>query len=113
MCLGTKDELFKELLISDLKYVVVASVIIFVIVCCYTSSVLVTAVSFGALTLSLGVSYFLYKSAFRISYFPFMNMLVTIIVLGKLAMLVLVLFLGDKLLWLRVIEFQVSVRTEL
>lgn len=61
----------------------IGSIIVFLIVLSYTKSFSVTAISFLVLILSLGVSYFLYKAVFGIPYFPFMNMLVTIIVMGK------------------------------
>ncbi|CAG7835319.1 unnamed protein product [Allacma fusca] len=79
---GSKQEVFSHLLISDMKFVVVASVLIFFMICFFVRSIFITIISFGALTLSLGVSYFLYNSVFCIPYFPFMNMLVAIITLG-------------------------------
>ncbi|XP_035704640.1 protein dispatched homolog 1 isoform X3 [Folsomia candida] len=79
---GDKDLVFKRYLISDLQYVVAGSAIIFLILVGYTKSISVSLISFLVLVLSLGISYFLYTAIFRIPYFPFMNMLVSIIVMG-------------------------------
>lgn len=81
--LGGKDSTFRNYLVSDLQYMVIASMIIFFIVCNYTKSILVSFVSFSVLTLSMGNAYFVYCAIFQVPYFPFMNMLVTIIVMGK------------------------------
>lgn len=81
--IGDKDLVFKRYLISDLQYVVAGSAIIFLILVGYTKSISVSLISFLVLVLSLGISYFLYTAIFRIPYFPFMNMLVSIIVMGK------------------------------
>jgi len=80
---GGKNALFESYLVSDLQYVGLASVIIFFTVLTFTKSFFVTVISFGILLLSLGTSYYFYKTLFSIEYFPFMNMLVTIILLGK------------------------------
>lgn len=61
----------------------IASVIIFAVVCFYTKSIFVTLISFGILTLSMGNAYFFYSAVLKVPYFPFMNMLVTIIVMGE------------------------------
>jgi len=81
--LGDKDWTFKKYLVSDLQYVLMGSIVIFTINWAYTKSLCVTFISFTVLIMSLGISYFLYCAVFQIPFFPFMNMLVTIIVMGE------------------------------
>ncbi|KAK8775859.1 hypothetical protein V5799_030794, partial [Amblyomma americanum] len=75
MELGLKHTLFDEYLVHDTVYVALAGVTVLAAMWAYTQSFLVTAVTCLAVIFSLGTAYFLYTTVFRISFFPFMNIL--------------------------------------
>jgi hypothetical protein len=58
---------------------------IFVLVCMwmYTGSLFVTIMTVFAITFSLGISYFMYTLVFELRFFPFMNLLASIVAVGK------------------------------
>jgi hypothetical protein len=57
----------------------------FVLVCMwlYTGSLFVTIMTIIAITFSLGISYFMYTLVFELHFFPFMNLLASIVAVGK------------------------------
>lgn len=57
----------------------------FVLVCMwlYTGSLFVTIMTVIAVAFSLGMSYFMYSVIFELHFFPFMNLLATIVAVGK------------------------------
>ncbi|KAL3225313.1 hypothetical protein MRX96_049257, partial [Rhipicephalus microplus] len=82
MELGLKHALFDEYLLHDTVYVALAGVTVLAAMWAYTQSFLVTAVTCMAVVFSLGTAYFLYTTVFRISFFPFMNVLTLTIAIG-------------------------------
>ncbi|XP_050046962.1 protein dispatched homolog 1 isoform X2 [Dermacentor andersoni] len=82
MELGLKHALFDEYLLHDTVYVALAGVTVLAAMWAYTQSFLVTAVTCLAVIFSLGTAYFLYTTVFRISFFPFMNILTLTIAIG-------------------------------
>lgn len=84
MDLGLKNALFDECLISDGWLVVLSGLFVVVCMCFYTSSVFITLMTIVAILFSLGVSYFIYMFVFKLTFFPFMNILAVIVIVGEL-----------------------------
>lgn len=83
MDLGLKNALFDECLISDGWLVLLSGLFVVVCMCVYTSSLFITFMTLVAIVFSLGVSYFIYVFIFRLTFFPFMNILGVIVIMGK------------------------------
>lgn len=83
MDLGLKNALFDECLISDGWLVLLSGLFVVVCMIFYTSSVFITAMTLVAIVFSLGVSYFIYKFIFKLTFFPFMNILAVIVIIGE------------------------------
>ncbi|NXN08143.1 DISP2 protein, partial [Indicator maculatus] len=79
MDLGLKQKLFQHYLLLDTKYPVLAILAIFLGISIYLRSVFITLMVLLAFVSSLTISYFLYKVAFRFTYFPFINLTAVII----------------------------------
>uniref|UniRef100_A0A8C2TSK8 Dispatched RND transporter family member 2 n=1 Tax=Coturnix japonica TaxID=93934 RepID=A0A8C2TSK8_COTJA len=79
MDLGLKQKLFQHYLLLDTKYPVLAILAIFLSVSFYLRSVFITLMVLLTVVSSLMISYFLYKVAFRFTYFPFVNLTAVII----------------------------------
>ncbi|KAH7948639.1 hypothetical protein HPB51_028432 [Rhipicephalus microplus] len=82
MEMGLKHALFDEYLLHDTVYVALAGVTVLAAMWAYTQCFLVTAFTCMAVDFSLGTAYFLYTTVFRISFFPFMNVLTLTIAIG-------------------------------
>ena len=83
--LGLKHTLFSESLISDLILILIASLIIFGSLLLYTQSLLLTVTALLTNLASLASAYFIYTTIFGIEFFPFLNLLSVIILIGKKA----------------------------
>ncbi|KAG7465619.1 hypothetical protein MATL_G00155380 [Megalops atlanticus] len=82
MDLGIKRTLFKYYLARDSVYPVLAVVMLFLTVALYLRSFFLSAVSLAATMGALLTSYFFYKVAFRLAFFPFLNFAAVLILLG-------------------------------
>ncbi|XP_050681671.1 protein dispatched [Leptidea sinapis] len=82
MQLGLKNALFDLWVIRDTWLMGVGGVFVFLCVWIYTKSLLLTILLFAAIIYSLGVAYFLYVYVFLLEFFPFMNLLVVVVVIG-------------------------------
>ncbi|XP_039597614.1 protein dispatched homolog 2 [Polypterus senegalus] len=85
MDLGIKQRLFHYYLARDSVYPVLAAVTLFFVKAFYIRSVFLSAMSTAAALGSLMAAYFFYKIAFGLSFFPFLNLAVTLILLGSCA----------------------------
>ncbi|KAL2099108.1 hypothetical protein ACEWY4_005588 [Coilia grayii] len=85
MDLGIKQTLFKYYLIRDSAYPVLAVLVLFFTMALYTRSLFLSALSLLAITSSLLTSYFFYKVAFRIVFFPFLNLSAVLVLFGSCA----------------------------
>ncbi|NXF79741.1 DISP2 protein, partial [Sclerurus mexicanus] len=83
MDLGLKQKLFHHYLLLDTKYPVLAILAIFLSISFYLRSIFITLMVLLSVVSSLMISYFLYKVAFRFTYFPFVN-LTAVIVLSSI-----------------------------
>lgn len=82
--MGLKSALFDELLFHDGWLIGLGAMCIFYCILIYTNSILITLSTVVANILSIGVAYFIYQVVFQLPYFPFMNLLAIIIIVGKL-----------------------------
>lgn len=82
MDMGLKEALFDTLLIQDSKLVVLAFCSIAFVLWIYSGSFLVVIMTCLNLLSSAGSAYILYHFAFRISFFPFMNLMTVIIMVA-------------------------------
>lgn len=81
--MGIKNALFDECLLSDGWLVGLGGLFIFICMWIYTASIFVTIMTVIAVVFSLGISYFVYSIMFKVTFFPFMNLLAVIVVVGK------------------------------
>jgi len=82
MDMGIKNALFDECLLSDAWLVGLGGLFVIICMWLYTSSFFVTINTVIAIVLSLGMSYFIYIIIFKLKFFPFMNLLVLIVIVG-------------------------------
>ncbi|XP_071760357.2 protein dispatched homolog 2 [Centroberyx gerrardi] len=83
MDLGIKQTLFKYYLARDSVYPVLAVVSLLFTMALYLQSLFIAALSVIAITGSLLTSYFFYKVAFRLTFFPLFNLSAALILLGS------------------------------
>lgn len=83
MDFGIKQTLFRYYLARDSAYPVLAVVSLLFSMALYLQSPFIVALSVLAITGSLLTSYFLYKVVFRLSFFPLVNLIAAIILLGS------------------------------
>ncbi|CAJ1073560.1 protein dispatched homolog 2 [Xyrichtys novacula] len=83
MDFGIKQMLFKHYLARDSIYPVLAVVSLLVTMSLYLHSLFIVALSVIAITGSLLTSYFFYKVAFRLTFFPLVNLSAALILLGS------------------------------
>ncbi|XP_069008378.1 protein dispatched homolog 2 [Embiotoca jacksoni] len=82
---GIKQTLFKYYLARDSVYPVLAVVSLLFTMALYLHSFFIVALSVVAITGSLLTSYFFYKVAFRLTFFPMVNLSAALILLGSCA----------------------------
>lgn len=82
MDMGIKNALFDECLLTDAWLVGLGGIFVLISMWMYTSSLFVTVNTVIAIALSLGLSYFTYVIVFELKFFPFMNLLVLIVIVG-------------------------------
>lgn len=83
MDMGLKNALFDQCLIGDGWLIALGGLFIVVSMWLYTSSILVTLMTVVAILFSLGIAYFIYTIVFNLEFFPFMNLLAVIVVVGE------------------------------
>ncbi|XP_037602638.1 protein dispatched homolog 2 [Sebastes umbrosus] len=83
MDFGIKQKLFKYYLARDSIYPVLAVVSLLFTMALYLHSLFIVALSVIAITGSLLTSYFFYKVAFRLTFFPLVNLSAALILLGS------------------------------
>ncbi|XP_056333565.1 protein dispatched homolog 2 [Danio aesculapii] len=81
--LGIKQKLFKYYLARDSIYPVLAALALLITMGLYLKSLFIAAMSLVAVILSLSTSYFLYKVAFRLTFFPLLNLAAVFVLLGS------------------------------
>lgn len=81
--MGLKNALFDELLFYDGWLIGLGAMCILYCILIYTNSILITFSTVVANVLSIGVAYFVYQVILQLPYFPFMNLLAIIIIVGN------------------------------
>ncbi|XP_013381836.1 protein dispatched homolog 1 isoform X1 [Lingula anatina] len=79
---GIKYAMFDNYLVTDTLYLGLASLVIFLVLWLYTSSIFITFMTLITIIITLLISYFIYTIVFDIQFFPFMNLLTVVILLG-------------------------------
>ncbi len=82
MNFGIKHNLFDHYLAADMLWFLIAVSIIFIFMWLYTASLFITTMAIINVIFTLEVAYFLYTYVFGIKFFPFMNVLAVVIVIG-------------------------------
>ncbi|XP_039441963.1 protein dispatched [Culex pipiens pallens] len=82
MDMGLKFALFDECLLRDGWLVGLGGIFVVISMWLYTKSLFVTLMTVVAVIFSLGIAYFIYTLIFELSFFPFMNLLAVIVVVG-------------------------------
>ncbi|XP_072020226.1 protein dispatched homolog 1-like [Amphiura filiformis] len=77
-----KFDLFRQYLNSDTKYIASGVAVAVVIIMWYTGSLFITAMTILNIGMSFTVAYFLYKVVFQLSFFPFVNILTLVLLIG-------------------------------
>ncbi|XP_075049378.1 protein dispatched homolog 2 isoform X1 [Mixophyes fleayi] len=83
MDLGLKQKLFQHYLVLDTVYPVLAIIAIFLSISFYLRSFFITFMVLMSVVGSLMISFFFYKLVFRMTFFPFVN-LVAVIILSSI-----------------------------
>lgn len=81
--MGLKNALFDELLIRDGWLIGLGAMFILYCILIYTNSIIITLSTVFANIFAITLAYFVYQFVFQIPYFPFMNFLAVIIIVGK------------------------------
>ncbi|XP_038210665.1 protein dispatched [Zerene cesonia] len=82
MDFGLRNALFDLWIIQDTWLIGLGGLFVLIGVWIYTKSLLLTILLFIAIAYSLGVAYFLYIYVFSLEFFPFMNLLVIVVLIG-------------------------------
>ncbi|XP_061700343.1 protein dispatched homolog 2 [Syngnathoides biaculeatus] len=90
MDLGIKQTLFKYYLARDSVFPILAIICLLITMALYLHSIFMVALSVVAISVSLLTSYFLYKVAFRLTFFPLVNLSAALILLGSCSNQVLI-----------------------
>jgi len=80
--LGIKMALYGDYLVGDSKFVVLAACLACFLCLAYSGSIFYGASVAFSLVFSLGISFFLYSLVFQIHFFPFINLLVIVLLVG-------------------------------
>ncbi|XP_031628158.1 protein dispatched [Contarinia nasturtii] len=81
--MGLKNELFDDLLFSNGCWLIgLGAICVLKCILIYTNSILITISTVIANVLSVGVAYFVYQVVLQLPYFPFMNLLAIIVIVG-------------------------------
>lgn len=83
MDLGLENELFNEYLVSDGWLISLGGLIVMTSMWMYTTSVFVTVMTSIAVIFSIGLAYFVYTLLLEMTFFPYMNLLVVVVMIGK------------------------------
>ncbi|KRT82474.1 Hedgehog receptor [Oryctes borbonicus] len=79
---GIKSALFDEYLIRDTWLMSFGGLFVLLCMWLYTGSLFLTVMTIIAIVFSLGISYFTYTLVFELHFFPFMNLLTTVVAVG-------------------------------
>ena len=78
----SKASLFSDYLIQDLMYFGIAMLLIIIIMCFYLRSLTITIATVLNVIFSFLLAYFIYHVVFRLTFFPFMNVLSALVLIA-------------------------------
>lgn len=79
---GLKEALFNEYMVHDVLLLSFGAAVVCTFMWWYTASIFLTLMAIISVVLSLAVAYFVYTFVFELDFFPFMNLLAAVIVVG-------------------------------
>lgn len=79
---GIKQDVFDRYLVTDMVWFGMGLACVIVLMWLYTASFFIMITTVVLIFLSLEISFFLYSIVFQVSFFPFMNLLIVIILIG-------------------------------
>ena len=79
---GLKETLFDKLLIADCVFLGIGGGIVVLLMWCYTGSLFITVVTMLTVVCAIIIAYFIYTFILEIEFFPYMNVLTTVIAIG-------------------------------
>ena len=82
MDFGMKRDLFDRYLVSDLVWFCLALASVTVVASLYTRSLFVTLSAFTFIFFAVSIAYFVYGVVLRFTFFPFMNLLAVVVLVG-------------------------------
>ncbi|XP_054751769.2 protein dispatched homolog 1-like isoform X1 [Lytechinus pictus] len=77
-----KLSLFAGFLFSDTIYIAIGCLVVFVIIWMYVGSLFVAIMTFISIIMSMVVAYFFYHTVFRLVFFPFINVVTAVLMIG-------------------------------
>ncbi|XP_031553348.1 protein dispatched homolog 1-like [Actinia tenebrosa] len=77
-----KFDLFNNLLIENTKYPAIAMVFVLIIMCSFLNSIILSICTLFCIIFALVFSYFLYNIVFGVSFFPFLNVITLVFLVG-------------------------------
>lgn len=83
MDMGLKNTLFDDLLIYDGWLIALGALFVLYCILIYTNSIVLTISTVLANIFAIVDAYFIYQFIYRLPYFPFMNILAVIIIVGE------------------------------
>ena len=79
---GLKQQLFEFYLKKDMAWIFIAMLVVWFVMWIYTASLFLTFMTMVSVMFSLAIAYFIYTMVFKVEFFPFMNLLAIVILLG-------------------------------
>lgn len=79
---GLKNILFDECLIKEAWLMSLGGLFVLFCIWIYTGSLFLTLMTITAMVFSLAIAYFIYTLVFEFEFFPFMNIIAAIVILG-------------------------------
>lgn len=83
MDMGLKNALFDDCLLLDGWLIGLGGLFVMICMWLYTKSFIIMLMTFVAIVFSLGIAYFVYTLLFELPFFPFMNVLAVVVIVGK------------------------------
>lgn len=83
MDLGAHNSLFDQLLVRDIRLIVLGGVLIVLCLWIYTQSFLLTVATLLAIEFSLLLAFIVYRWVLMLKFFPFMNLLAVVVSIGE------------------------------
>lgn len=77
-----KYDLFEQYLMEDIIYFALAAFLIVIVMCCYLKSLVITIATILSVGFSFLLAYFFYHIVCRFEFFPFLNLLSVLVLLG-------------------------------